>query len=717
MVKRSGAMCRIRAESNALKRLAGVATLVVLATGPSSCASRPPVARKIPHVEVVHGVPRVDPYHWLRERGSEAVLEYLAAENRYADGALRHVRPLEQTLYAEMKGRLKETDETVPKRMDDFEYFSRTVEGKQYPIHCRKPVGFDGAEEVILDENLLAAGRPYFRVGAFALSPDQRLLAYSTDESGAEGFTLRVKDLASGELLADQIENTSPAVVWANDNRTVFYTVLDEAKRPYRVYRHRLGGKPEDDEPVYEEADDRFFVRLSKTRSRRYLLMTVGSQITSEVHVLDADAPEGSFALVEPRRQGIEYRVAHQDKYFYIVTNDGAINFKLVRAPVEAPQRRNWETVVAHCPEVKLDGVDAFQNFLAIYEREQGLKTLRIVDRLRAREYSVHFPEPVYTFSAEDNEMYNATTLRIRYSSLSTPPTVLDYHTDSQLREVRKRQEVLGGYDPAQYQSQRLFATSPDGQQVPISLIYRKGMVRDGSNPLLLTAYGSYGASFDPSFSSNRVSLLDRGVVFAIAHVRGGGELGRPWYEDGKLLHKRNTFRDFIACAEHLIAERFTSPERLGIMGGSAGGLLMGAVVNMRPDLFKAVVAHVPFVDVVNTMLDPTLPLTVPEYEEWGDPRDKAYYDYMMTYSPYDNVAAKAYPNMLITAGLNDARVQYWEPAKWTARLREVKQDGNLLVLKTHMGAGHGGASGRYDALRETALHCAFLLDALGLRR
>ncbi len=684
----------------------------------ASCASRgpkPPLADRIPHTQTAHGIQRTDEYYWLRERANPRVIEYLEAENAYTKQMMQHTEPLQQRLYEEMKGRIKETDLTVPVRMDDYYYYTRTFEGKQYNVHCRKRGSLDSTEEILLDQNALAEGAEFFRVGVFRVSPSHRLLAYSTDTSGAETFTLRVKDLETGRMLPDEIPNTYYSVVWGNDDRTLFYSVLDEAKRPYKIFRHVLGSDPSTDQLVYHETDETFHVHLSKTRSRRFILLSITSMMTHEVRFLDADRPGGEFKIIEPRHHGVEYQVEHHGDHFYIVTNDNARNFKLVKAPMANPAKANWTDVIPHRPAVKLDDVDAFENHLAIYEREAGLRKLRVRNLADSAEHYVEFPEPVYTFNATDNEEFRTTTLRFNYTSLITPPSVYDYDMNTRTRDLKKQDEVLGGFDPAHYQSERVFATAADGTSIPISLLYRKGMVRDGRNPMLLYGYGSYGASMDPRFNSNRLSLVDRGFVFALAHIRGGGEMGRPWYEDGKLFKKKNTFTDFIACAEHVIAEKYTSPDRLAIQGGSAGGLLMGAVTNMRPDLFKVVVAQVPFVDVINTMLDPSIPLTVIEYEEWGNPNKKDAYDYMMSYSPYDNVERKGYPNILITAGLNDPRVAYWEPAKWTAKLRTTKTDDNRLLLRTNMGAGHGGASGRYEHLKEIAFDYAFILDTMAI--
>ncbi len=696
------------------RRIRGCVAVLVLVTGCRTMSVAPPVAKVDPTHRTIHGETRADPYGWLRNRGGADVLAYLEAENDYTKRMMNHTEDLQQRLFEEMKGRLKETDLTVPTKHDEYYYYTRTVEGRQYRIHCRKHGSLDAAEEIILDQNELATGHEYFRLGAFEFSPNHKLLAYSTDTAGSETYTLRIKDLTTGEMLPDTIENTYYSLEWGNDNATLFYTVLDDAMRPYRLMRHILGTEASADRIIHEEKDERFFVRVSKTRSKKFLLLRLGSQITSEIRVLDAGNPRGVFTTIEPRRQGVEYSVDHHGDDFFIVTNDDAMNFRLMRAPVESPSRGNWTEVIEHRPAVRLTGVDMFANHMAIYERQDGLRRLRLRNLKDGSEHYVSFDDPVYTFYATGNAEFDTDTIRYSYTSLVTPRSVYDYNMNTRAAELKKRQEVLGGFDPALYTSQRIAATAKDGTKVPISLVYRKGLVLDGRNPCLLYGYGSYGASMDPRFSSRRLSLLDRGFVYAIAHIRGGGDMGRPWYDGGKLLKKKNTFTDFIACAEHLIDEGFTSRDRLAIMGGSAGGLLMGAVTNMRPDLFSAVVAQVPFVDVINTMLDPSIPLTVIEYEEWGNPHEKESYDYMLSYSPYDNVEQKDYPNMLITAGLNDPRVQYWEPAKWTTKLRANRTDDNLLLLKTNMGAGHGGASGRYDAIRERAFAYAFIIDQLG---
>jgi oligopeptidase B len=640
------------------------------------------------------------------------VMAYLEAENRYTASVMRHTERLQEGLYQEMRRRIKETDLSVPERLDDYLYYSRTEAGGQYPIFCRRR-GELGNEEILLDQNPLAAGHGHFRLGASAVSPDHRLLAYSVDTSGAEEFTLYIKDLASGALFAESIGNTSHDVAWANDSRTLFYAALDQAHRPCRLYRHRVGTNPSQDVLVYFEPDASFFLDISRTRSRAYLLLDISSHSTSEVRFVSADRPEDPFRVVQSRASGIEYTVSHNGDRFFITTNDAAPNFRLVQAPVATPGREHWSPVLPDRPEVKLDATDAFRKHLVVYERASGFRQIRVLDLAAGEEHLISFPEPVYTVRAHANPEFDTTLLRFTYTSLVTPSSVVDYDMAGRTWTVRKQTEVLGGYDPSLYRSERLSATAPDGTAVPISLVYRIPLQLEGKRPLLLNAYGAYGLSYDPAFSSNTLSLLDRGFVVAIAHVRGGEEMGRAWYEGGRLLNKRSSFTDFVAAAEYLIGKGYSSADRLVINGGSAGGLLMGAVTNMRPELFRAVLAEVPFVDVVNTMLDASLPLTVIEYDEWGNPNDRAAYEYIRSYSPYDNVEAQHYPHMLVTAGLNDPRVAYWEPAKWTAKLRAKKTDDNRLLLRTNMGAGHRGASGRYDYLREIAFKYAFVLDVL----
>jgi oligopeptidase B len=675
----------------------------------------PPIARADRTSTEAAGRTIADDYRWLRERENPEVLAYLEAENLYTEAVMAHTAAMQEALYQEMKGRIRETDLSVPYELDGYFYYRRTEAGGQYPIFCRKAGSLEAPEQVILDVNALAAGHDYFQVGLFAVSPDARLLAYGYDTDGSENYTLRIKDLATGALLADEVRGLSYGLEWGNDNRTLFYVTQDAAVRPYKVFRHLAGGDPAADELVYHEADEAFYVSLDKTSDRRYLLVQLGSSTTSEVQLLDADRPGGDFRLFAARRPGIEYYVEHHGEHFYLRTNDGARNFRLVRTAEAATSPENWRDVIPASEDVTLNHFLVFARHLAVFERRGGLQRIRIRQLETGEEHAVDFPEAAYAVRTGANPSFDTALLRFQYSSMVTPPSVFDYHMDERTRQLRKQTEVPGGYDPSRYTTERATARAADGTAIPISLVYRKGLVKDGRSPCLLTGYGAYGASSDPHFSAANLSLLDRGFVYAIAHVRGGGEMGQRWHDAGKLLAKKNTFTDFVAAAEHLVREGYTSPARLAIWGGSAGGLLIGAVLNLRPDLFGAAIAEVPFVDVINSMLDPSIPLVVIEYEEWGNPNDPRYFDYMLSYSPYDNVRSADYPHLLITAGWNDPRVGYWEPAKWTAKLRATSHGSRRLLLKTHMGAGHGGASGRYDELRELAFQFAFLLDALGV--
>jgi len=676
----------------------------------------PPVAAVIPKIDTLHGDVRVDNYFWLRERGNPEVIKYLEAENEYTNSIMKHTTEFQKKLYKEMLSRIKETDLTVPERLDDYYYYTRTEEGKQYQIYCRKKGTLEAKEEIILDQNILAQGYKYFDIGAITISPNHKLLAYSVDTLGSEKFTLYIKNLETGTLFDERISNTGYSLAWANDNKTLFYTLLDEQKRPYKLYRHTLGTATTEDIFVYHEKDEAFFLSIARTKSKKYLIMDVETHTTTEAYYLDADTPHGIFRLIHPRQHEMEYYVDHYDSKFFVLTNKNAKNFKLMEVSVNNPSKDNWKELIPHRDEIKIDGIDVFKNHLVIYEREKGLEKIRIINLNSNETHYVEFPEPVYTFWTGRNMHYDSNLLRFTYTSLITPRSVFDYDMNKETRELKKQYEVLGGYNPSLYQSERIFAAASDSTMIPISLVYRKDSYEDGSNPLFLVGYGAYGSSYDPYFSTNRLSLLDRGFIYAIAHVRGGGEMGRYWYEQGKLLKKKNTFTDFITCAEHLINEGYTSTDGLVISGGSAGGLLIGAVINMRPGLFKIAVTSVPFVDLINTILDPTLPLTVLEYEEWGNPNNEEYYKYMNSYSPYDNVTTQDYPHLLITASLNDTRVMYWEAAKWTAKLRALKTNNNLLLLKMDMGAGHLGASGRYDYLKDIAFEFTFIFDVLGIK-
>jgi len=685
-----------------------------LADAPTAVPS-PPTARKQPRVDVVHGERREDDYFWMREKSNPEVASYLEAENAYADAVMKPTEAFQQTLYGEMLGRIQETDVNVPYRQGAYFYYSRTEQGKQYPILCRKLESLEASEQVTLDVNLLAEGHSFMALGAYAVSDDGNLLAYSTDSTGFRQYDLFIKDLRTGQS-GPAVAPKTGSVAWAADNRTLFYTIEDEAKRHYRLYRHRLGAATPD-ELVFEEPDEAFNIGVGRTRSRDYLVLGAGSLTTAEARILSADDPTGDWRLLAPRIRDQEYDVDHHDGWFYFRVNDTGRNFRLVKAPVSAPGRESWTEVIPHRPSVMLEGVDFFRAFYVLLEREKGLQRLRLVDIASGAAQDVPFPEPAYSVFPAANAEFDTRKFRYSYESMVTPRSIFDYDVDTKTSELLKEQPVLGGYDRNQYVSERLFAAAPDGVPVPISIVYRKDTPRDGSASMLLGGYGSYGIPLPVTFSSARLSLLDRGVVVALAHIRGGGEMGKPWHDDGRLMKKRNTFTDFIAAAEHLLARKYTSSDRLVIEGGSAGGLLMGAVANMRPELFKAVVSHVPFVDVINTMLDATLPLTVGEYEEWGNPQEKGAYDYMKTYCPYTNLAARAFPAMLVKTSFNDSQVMYWEPAKYVAKMRTLKTDANPLLLKTNMGAGHGGASGRYDRLHEVAFDYAFVLGQVGITR
>jgi oligopeptidase B len=673
----------------------------------------PPKAPERPHEITETGRTRNDPFFWLRQKDDPAVLKYLDAENAYTDRVLKPTERLQKTLFNEMRGRIQEADVSVPEKIDDYYYYSKTEVGKQYAIYCRKKGSLEAKEEVLLDENELSKGQKFFQVGTLEVSPDHKLLAYSTDTSGSESYDLRIKSLETGALLPDEIRNCSGSFAWANDNRTFVYDQLDEAHRPYKALKHVLGTSVDQDSTIYEEKDERFFLGISKSRDKKFIFVGAESELSSETRFLDANRPDKESQLIRPREANLLYYVESHGDRFFIVTNDNAKNFKIVAAPVSAPGKENWKDFIPYDPQIKTDGVDAFENYLAISARINGLPAIRVYDLKSGELKDVKFDEPAYDVSLDRNPVFGSDIVRIKYSSFITPESVIDYNMASRQKNVRKEKAVLGGFDKSNYQSERVFAKAPDGAEVPISLVYRKGFKKDGSAPLLLDGYGAYGLCEDADFDSDIISLLDRGFVCAIAHIRGGGELGRTWYEDGKLLNKKNSFTDFIACAQYLVDQGYASPKKVAITGGSAGGLLMGAVMNMRPDLFTTVIADVPFVDLLNTMSDPSLPLTVTEYEEWGNPQDPKFFNYMASYSPYDNVADKPYPNLLVTAGLNDTRVSYWEPAKWVAKQRTLKHQDRILLLKTNKGAGHQGNSGRFEHLKETAMEYAFAMVTL----
>ena len=683
----------------------------------STTAAEPPMA-KIQPTDVPGPRTRTDDYYWLRDREDPEVIAYLEAENAYTEAETAHLKELEEALFEEIKGRIKEDDASVPYKEGDYFYYTRYEEGKEYPIYARKQGALDAEEQIMLDANVLAEGHEYFAVRGREISANQDILAYSVDTVGRRIYTLQFRNLTTGEVLPDEIPEVTGNVAWANDNQTIFYTKQDPTTlRWYQIYRHVLGTDPANDELVYEEKDDTFSSFVFRTKSKRYILIGSQQTLSSEYRYLDANDPSGTFQVIQPREENHEYNVDHYGDHFYIRTNDGAQNFRLVKTPVTATEKANWQEVIPHRADVLLENFEMFEDYLVLSERKDGLIRLRVRPWDGSGEHYIDFGEPAYLAYVETNPEFDTAVLRYGYTSMTTPNSVYDYHMATQEKTLMKQDEVLGDFDSARYTTERLYATARDGVQVPISLVYRTDLFeQNGTAPLLLYGYGSYGNSLDATFSSARLSLLDRGFVYAIAHIRGGQEMGRQWYEDGKLLKKKNTFTDFIDSGEYLVAEKYADPERLFAMGGSAGGLLVGAVINMRPDLFTGVVAAVPFVDVVTTMLDDAIPLTTSEYDEWGNPNDSTYYDYMLSYSPYDNVAAKEYPNLLVTTGLHDSQVQYWEPAKWVARLRAMKTDQNRLLLKTNMDAGHGGASGRYKRYRETAFQYAFLLDLAGIQ-
>jgi oligopeptidase B len=690
---------------------------------------RPPSARSKPIEHVLHGDRRVDYYAWLRQKANPEVIAYLQAENAYTDAVLKPTLGFQEKLYQEMLGRIQQTDLSVPYRVRGHVYFTRTEEGKQYSLHCRRRDAEGSLEELLLDLNQLAAGHSFLGLDLCEVSNDNHLLAYSIDTTGFRQYTLQIKDLRTGLTLPERMERVT-SVAWAADDRTIFYTVEDEiTKRSHRLYRHVLG-HPVPDPLLYEETDERFRLEVQRTRSGHFLLLTSVSHTTSEVRFLPAGQPAGEFQVIAAREDNHEYYADHHPGpvdgatggVFYIRTNSGGRTFRLMSASVADARRESWREIIPNRAEVMLAAAAAFHTHLVLFEREGGLPYLRIVDltssspNALAASHRIEFNEPAYNASIGENPEFEASHVRFQYESFLTPRSIFDYGVTTRERTLRKQQPVLGGYDSSQYASERLHATVADGTRVPLSIVYRRDTPRDGSAPLLLYGYGSYGISVPVNFSSNRLSLLNRGVICVVAHIRGGGELGKPWHDAGRMKQKRNTFTDFIAAAEYLVAQRYTRPEKLVIEGGSAGGLLMGAVTNMRPNLFRIVISHVPFVDVLNTMLDASLPLTVGEYEEWGNPQIAADYFYMKSYCPYTNLERKDYPALLLKTGLNDSQVMFWEPAKYVAKLRTLKTDSNALLLKTNMGAGHGGASGRYDYLREIALDFAFLLTQLGIR-
>ncbi len=689
------------------------------------------MAKKIPFEMTEHGDTRVDNYYWMRlsdeqknapdstrDQQTKDVLDYLNAENAYTKSMLAHTDAFQAKLFEEMKGRIKETDQSVPVKDNGYWYYTRYEAGKDYAFNCRKKDSMEtGTEEVLVNGPALAAGHDYWALGGLDVSEDNTILVYSEDVVSRRIYTASFRNIQTGEMLSDKIEGIAGCPVWANDNKTLFYVKKDPTTlREFQIWKHTLGTSQSSDVVVFEEKDEEFSCFVYKTKSKKYMVIGSNQTLSNEYRVLSAAAPVGDFKVIQPRERNLEYSIDHFGDRFYITTNLEAKNFRLMSCPENATTKENWQEVIAHRTDVLLEGIEIFKDYLVVEERKNGLVQVRVIRWNDKSEYYVEFQDPTYAAGVGSNPDFDTEILRYGYSSMTTPASTYDFNMTSKDRKLMKQQEVVGGHDPNQYNSERLYATATDGTLVPVSLVYKKGTPLDGSAPTLLYAYGSYGANMDAGFSSARLSLLNRGFVYAIAHIRGGQEMGRHWYEDGKLLKKKNTFTDFINCAEHLIANNYTSKEKLFAMGGSAGGLLMGAICNMRPDLWRGVVNAVPFVDVITTMLDETIPLTTFEFDEWGNPKNKEYYDYMKSYSPYDNIEKKAYPNILVTSGYWDSQVQYWEPAKYVAKLRDYKTDNNNLLFWCNMDAGHGGKSGRFEALKEVALEYAFMMDLVGIK-
>jgi oligopeptidase B len=707
---------RISVVSTLLVAALAAASAFVLAADDTSSVPAPPVAKKVPKTTEINGRTLVDNYFWMRDKQNPEVAAYLQAENAYTDAVMKPTLGLQKKLYDEMLSRIKETDVEVPYKEGGYFYYTRTEAGKQYPIYCRKKGSLDASEELLLDVNELAKGQKFMSLAAFDVSDDGNLLAYTTDNTGFRQYVLAVKDLRTGKILPDHAERVG-SVVWANDNKTIFYTVEDATtKRQYQAYRHTAGTNGSD-QLIYEEKDEKFDVYAGKTRSKAYIFLFSGSHTTSEARYIPADQPLAEWKIMEPRKQDVEYYPDHNGSFFYLRVNDTGRNFRLVKAPVADPRSANWQEVVPQRANVMLDDTDFFKNYYVLGERENGLPQIRVTALASGETRRIEFPEAAYSSYPWVNREYDTSKFRYGYQSFITPRSVFEYDMAIGKSTLLKQKEVPGGYDRNRYQVEQIYATASDGVKVPISVVHLKGAKMDGKGPIYLTAYGSYGASSDIYFNSDRFSLIDRGVVYAVAHIRGGGEMGKAWHDDGRMMHKKNTFTDFIASAEVLVAQGYGSKDRLVIEGRSAGGLLMGAVLNMRPDLFHAALVGVPFVDVINTMLDESLPLTVGEFEEWGNPKEKLAFDYMISYSPYDNVEAKTYPNMLVRTSFNDSQVMYWEPAKYVAKMRAMRTDRNTLIFKVNMDpAGHGGASGRYDRLHEVAFDYAYFLTQMGIQ-
>jgi len=693
---------------------------------------KPPVAKKNPYKTTLHGQERIDNYHWIRLTDEQKlakniegwpddqtmqVVDYIKKENEYTQTQLRHTKNLQKKLYSEIISRIKKDDVSVPYLDNDYWYYTRYEKGKEYPIYCRKRESLENPEEVMINVNDWAKGHDYFSLTNLSVSPNNKYLAFGVDTLSRRIYTIKIKDLQTGELLMDEIHGTEDAVAWANDNATFFYTVKNEITLlSEHIDRHKLGTLQTDDVRVYTEKDDSFYIGVGRSKSDKYIIIYNSSTLISDYYILNANDPVGKFRQFSPRETEHEYTIEHYNDKFYIVTNWKAMNFRLMETPENATTKQNWKEVIPHRKDVMVSGIDVFADHLVISERRDGLRQIRVIDQRNGNEHYLDFGEAVYSAYPSVNPSFNTNVLRYQFSSLITPRSTFDYDMDMKVSTLLKQSEVVGGHDPADYHSERLYAKVRDGKKVPISIVYKKGFKKNGQGNLLLYAYGSYGSTNDPSFSSTRLSLLDRGFAYAIAHIRGSQTYGRPWYEDGKMFHKMNTFTDFVDCSKYLIQNNYTDPGHLFAMGGSAGGLLMGAVVNLAPELYRGVIAAVPFVDVINTMLDASIPLTSNEWDEWGNPRKKDEYEYMMTYSPYDNVYNAAYPNMLVTAGYFDSQVQYWEPVKWVAKLRDYKVGENVLYLHTNMDAGHGGKSGRFLRYKELSLKYAFMLDLAGMK-
>lgn len=701
---------------NLLRFLFAVAVLGLI----SACnfIPKPPIAETIPHKMVIFGDTRIDPYYWINMRDSQKVLDYLIAENSYTEAMMEPTIPLQEKLYNEMKSRQKEEDVTVPVFLNGYYYYIRYEEGKEYPINCRKKGILDAPEEIILDENEVAAGHRFCQVASLDISPDNQILAYGVDTIGRRKFTIHFKNLRTGKLINSKIDNTTGAIAWANDNKTVFYSQKDKALRPYKIFRHNINIPTSgNDILIYHETDETFDTHVYTSKSREYIFIMTTSSTSSEYRYLNANKPNGEFKIIQSRQKGIEYGVDHFGNNFYIRTNWNATNFRVMEAPIVNPSMQNWIEVVPHRNDVLIMNIDVFKDFLVVTERKDALIQVKVHKWADKSEYYINFGEEVYTALPAGNPEFDTPLFMYFYTSLTTPGSTYEVNMLTQERKLLKQNEVLGGYNSTDYETKRLWATASDSVRIPISIVHKKGIELNGKNPLLIYAYGAYGYSENPIFDPNLLSLLDRGFVYAIAHVRGGEEMGRNWYESGKMLNKMNTFTDFISCTEYLIDQKYTSPSKVIAQGGSAGGLLMGVISNLRPDLYKGIIAEVPFVDVVTSMLDTSMPLTTGEFEEWGNPSDSIFYYYMKSYSPYDQVKPQEYPNMLVTTSYHDSQVQYFEPAKWVAKLRATKTDSNLLLFKVDMDSGHGGASGRFKSLKDMAFTYAFMLNLIGVSK